>query len=125
MTEIDGQLALLQIGAYVAKHLPENELPQSLDQVALIVHKNLGVEIKQGDSLTTIRNKIVTAIHEQQELEEIGEWFYAEMKHWMLQDMLAMEMAESIKEQIDTEILNDIAADAKKENQFTEAMKIV
>ena len=124
MIDSDDQLALLQIGAYVAKHLPETELPQSLEQVALIVHEQLGVKIERGDSLTSIRNKVVKAIHEQYELEQTGEWFYAQMKHWMLQDKLAMEMANDIKDEIDDEILNKLFAEAK-ESQFDEAMKIV
>ena len=121
MIDADDQLALLQIGAYVAKHLPETELPQSLEQVALIVHEQLGVKIERGDSLASIRNKVVKAIHEQHELEQIGEWFYNEMQYWLFQDRIEMERN-------DDKIINDILArvgDRARKKQFDEAMKIV
>lgn len=125
MTNED-QLTLLQIGAFIGRYLPEYTLPKTMGEAAEIIHNNLNLNIKRGDSFDMIRNKIITAIKEHDELMLLGEEFYNMYTRVSIEDEIAASWANQFSEAIDREILDQLVVEVEEEKKITsfdEAMK--
>lgn len=61
------QLAMVQIGIMMSKYFPD-DLPSELDEVKNVAFEELGVEIKKGDDIEKVRDKLRDALDAVKEL---------------------------------------------------------
>jgi len=54
----DGQLSMIQVGIMLAEFSPDGKLPEDLTAVTAVAMAKLSVEIKQGEDLAHVRDKV-------------------------------------------------------------------
>ena len=59
--KVNETLAMIHVGIIVKHFLDDEMLPDTLDDVTAILYKELGVEVKRGDNLQDLRNRIIAA----------------------------------------------------------------
>ena len=112
------QTALIQIGILLKEFIEPGELPDGHMAYSKIMQDNLGIEIKPGDPICGVRDRVVAAIKERDEMLTIGEQFF---RDWLEED-LCSTMAAEISKEIDNALIIDLKEIAHELN-FDSAMK--